>query len=175
MTGLEPFLLSAGASAGLASAAGTAGSFLSIGLTAASAFGSLSSGQQQASSLNLQARQADLNARTEKLEGKRKSLALQEQLDRDLASQNALFATRGILQGEGSALAAEEKARENATSDINLAVFGSDIAAGNAQQRGSNLRADATAAKSKGRFDALTTIGGLKFPKAPSSSLLEGL
>jgi hypothetical protein len=168
MTGLEPLLLAAGASAGVASTVGTVASVASIGLTAASAFASLSAGEQKASGLELQARQAGLNARAERLEGRRQALTIQDQLDRDLASQNALFAARGQLQGEGSAEAAREAAQENATKDIDLARFNTDMNALNAEQRAANARSDASAAKSKGIFDAISTVSSLKIPSVPS-------
>lgn len=150
-----------------ASTAATIGTVVSVGLTAASAFGSLSAGNQQSANLELQARQADLNARTEKLEGRRAALQIQEQLDRDLASQNALFAARGILEGEGTAAAAKDEATRQATKDIDLARFNSDINAGNAQTRAGIARADAKAAKQQGIFNALDTVSGLKFPSTP--------
>ena len=151
-----------------ASAAATIGTIASVGLTAASAFSSLSAGNQQAASLNLQARQAGLNAQAERLEGRRQALAIQDQLDRDLASQNALFAARGVLQGEGSAEAAAQTAKDNATKDIDLARFNTDMNALNAEQRGANARADASAAKSQGIFDAISTVGSFKAVKAPT-------
>lgn len=166
MTGLEPLLLAAGASAGTAA---TVSTIASVGLTAASAFSSIQAGNAEAASLNLQARQSDLNARTDRLEGKRQALAIQQQLDKDLASQNALFGARGVLQGEGSAEAAASTAKENASRDINLALFNSDINALSAEQRASNSRADAASAKQGGIFDAVTTIGNFKAPaKAPT-------
>lgn len=155
---------SLGASAGTAA---TIGTIASVGLTAASAFGSIQAGKQEAAALNLQARQADLNARTERLEGKRQALQIEEQLNRDLASQNALFAARGGLQGEGSAAAAEAISRERATQDIDLARFNTDIAALNAEQRASNARSNAKAAKQQGIFDAITTVAGFSAPSVP--------
>ncbi|MGB0817416.1 MAG: hypothetical protein ACPGQQ_00825 [Candidatus Puniceispirillaceae bacterium] len=152
-------LTSAGVSAGAAS---TIGTVLSVGLTAASAFSSFSAGNQQSESLLLQSQQASLNARAERLEGRRQSLAIQEQLDADLASQNAIFAARGVLQGEGSAEAAKEAATKNATRDIELARFNADVNAGNAETRAAIAESDAAAAKKKGVFDAVGTIGSYK-------------
>lgn len=154
-------LTSAGASAATAS---TIGTVLSVGMTAASAFGSIQAGQQEAASLNLQAKQSDLNARAERLEGKRQARELQDQLNRDLASQNAIFAARGSLQGEGSSAAASDAARDNANEDIDNALFNSEIAALNAEQRASNARSDASAAKKKGILGAAQTVGSYKKP-----------
>lgn len=145
-----------------ASTASTIGTVLSVGLTAAGAFGSLQAGEVQSQSLNIQARQAGLNSRIEQLEGKRQAARLQEQLNKDLASQNALFASRGILEGEGSALAAREAAKENATKDIDLARFNADIASLSSDQRAANLRSDAKAAKTQGRIGAVKAVSGFK-------------
>lgn len=158
-----------GAGGVFAPAAGTLASIsltsaVGAGLTAASAFSSIQAGQQQADALKIQARQSGLNARTERLEGRRQSLQIQDQLERDLASQNALFAARGVLQGEGSAEAAKEEATRQATRDIDLARFNTDIAALNAEQRAANARADASAAKKQGIFDAIGTISTFKKP-----------
>lgn len=168
---------SLGASAGTAA---TIGTIASVGLTAASAFSSLQAGNAEASSLKLQARQSDLNARAERLQGRQQALAISERLSQDLASQNALFGARGQLSGEGSAEAAREKAKSNASSDIKAAQFNSELTALSAEQRSSNARSDATAAKSGGVFDAIKAVGSFKAPvKAPTTSrrptLLSGL
>lgn len=153
------------AATGLGASAGTAatiGTIASVGLTAASAFSSIQAGSQQAAGLRIQARQAELNARAERLEGKRQAAAIRDQLESDLASQNALFAARGVLQGEGSAEAARVVSQENASRDIDLARFNTDINALNAEQRAANLRADAKAAKSAGIFEGISTIASFK-------------
>jgi hypothetical protein len=151
-----------------ASTAATIGTIASVGMTAASSFGSLSAGSAQADALNIQARQSSLNARTERLEGRRQSLAIQEQLDKDLASQNAIFAARGVLEGEGSAEAASEAAKKNASRDINLARFNSELTALSDDQSAANSRADAKAAKQQGIFDAVGALSGLSITKAPT-------
>lgn len=161
-------LTSAGVSAGTAA---TIGTVVSVGMTAASAFSSIQAGKAESNALKVQARQAGVNARLERLEGRRQAGAIQDQLEKDLASQNAIFAARGSLQGEGSAAAAAAAANNNATRDINLALFNSEIGALNAEQRASNNRADAKAARSKGFKDALSTVGSFKpFPKTPTGS-----
>lgn len=129
-------------------------SWIAVAVTAVSVVSTISAGQQQAAALKTQARQADLNAKAETLEGRRQALEIENKLAQDLASQNALFAARGTLQGEGSSLAAQETAQENASKDIDLALFNSDIASLNAQQRGANARADASAAKTQSYLSA---------------------
>jgi len=162
------------AATGLGASAGTAatiGTIASIGLTAASAFSSIQAGKQQSESLKIQARQAGVNARAERLQGKQQALAIQDQLDRDLASQNALFSARGILQGEGSAEAARTTASNNATRDIDVARFNAEMGALDAEQRGANARADASAAKQQGIFDAVGTLSSFKSVKAPTGGV----
>lgn len=129
-------------------------SWVAVAVAAVSAVSSISAGQQQARALKTQARQADLNAQAEKLAGRREALEIENKLAQDLASQNALFAARGTLQGEGSSLAAQETAQENASKDIDLALFNSEIASLNAKQRAANARSDASAAKTQGYLNA---------------------
>jgi len=168
----ELALLATAVGSGTAAAGGigaTLSTIASVGLTAASAFSSISAGNEQAASLNLQARQSTLNARAERLEGKRQSLAISEQLSRDLASQNALFGARGVLQGEGSSLAASQKAKENASADIKAAQFNADIAALSAEQRAANARSEASTAKSSGVIGAVKALGNFSpIPSAPT-------
>ncbi|MCK5606291.1 hypothetical protein KAR91_30605 [Candidatus Pacearchaeota archaeon] len=167
-----PLLSAAGASTvGLIGAAGVfaplAGSLLSGGLlsgalTAASAFSSVVSGFQQSSALNQQAAQAKLQARNERLQGREQALGIQDQLSRDLSSQNALFAARGGIQGEGSALAAQNVAKNIASQDIDAALFNSQISALNAEQRAANAKSNAKAAVFGGISGAISTIGGAR-------------
>lgn len=147
-----------------AAAAKTIGTIASVGMTAASAFSSISAGRQEAASLKLQSRQSLVNAKLERQEGRRKALEITDRLNSDLASQNALFSARGQLTGEGSAQAARSKSIENASRDIDLARFDSEIAGLNAEQRASNARSDAKAAKKKGIFDAIDTVASYKRP-----------
>lgn len=179
------------AATGLGASAATASTIAtvaSVGLTAASAFSSIQAGNQQAAGLQLQARQAELNARAERLRGRQQATLIQEQLNKDLASQNAIFAARGVLQGEGSAEAAQETAKANASRDIDLARFNADQAAFSAEQRASNARSDASAARTGGFISALDTVssyrsipsfggsnsGGVPIPRR-KPSLLSGL
>lgn len=145
-----------------ASTAATVGSVVNVGLTAASAFGAVQSGLAQSAALETQARQYEANARLEGLKGREQALALQNQLDADLASQNALFASRGTLQGEGSALAARNEAKKNASRDIDNARFNADIAALNAKQSASNARSNASSAKQSGLINAAGSLGGFQ-------------
>lgn len=175
MAALIPMAIGAVSSAGVAGTVGTIGSVLSLGLTAASAFGSMQAGKQEAAAFNLQSDQATLNARMERLSGKQQAKDIQGQLDRDLASQNALFAARGVLAGEGSAAAARDVAKATASESISRAQFGAEIGALNAEQRASLSRSKASSAKSAGVTRALGTIASYKpVSSAPSGKVSRG-
>lgn len=151
-------------SGSIAASLGSVGT-LSVGLTAASAFGSIQAGNAQAASLNLQSQQAALNSRIERLQGRQQATLIKDQLNSDLASQNAIFGARGLLQGEGTAQAAEEKARLNASQSIDNAKFNSEVSALNAEQRASNLKSEASSAKTAGFTNAVRTVSN--FRKVP--------
>jgi hypothetical protein len=159
-------LTSAGVSAGTAA---TIGTIASVGMTAASAFGAINAGKAEAQSLKIQARQSDLSAQATRLEGRRQALSLEKNLQADLASQNAIFGARGILAGEGSALAAEQESKRAATRDIDLARFGTEIDALGSEQSASNARSDASAAKSAGMMKALGAVADFKPVQSPST------
>lgn len=145
-------------------AAATVGTIASVGLTAASAFGSVSAGQQQQQALDIQSQQSQLNARVERLKGREQALQVRRNLDRELASQNALFAARGQLQGEGTSAAAEKVSRERATESIENARFNTEISAGNAQNRAAIARSEGRAARSAGTFGAIRAVGTFRRP-----------
>lgn len=134
------------------------GSMLAIGGTAASMFGSISAGQQKSDILNLQARQSELDARYETLKGKEQSRIIQKNLERDLASQNAYFATRGLLEGEGSAETAMITSKESATKDINAAMFGSEYASNVSNLQATQYRMSGRSAETSGYTNALGTL-----------------
>lgn len=147
------------------------GSLLSGILTGAGAFGQMQAGNMQQRILNLQAQQSELNARMEGLKGRQQALNIKNQLDRDLASQNATFAARGVLQGEGSAAAAAESSKKNAQDDIDTAMFGAEMGAASDRLQASQFRAEGKAAKTAGRVEAISSIASYR----PVQSLLEGI
>lgn len=135
-----------------------AGTLLSGVMTAASAFGQIQSANMQAQALNMQARQADIQARNELLRGRQTSLAIRQQLERDLAGASATFAARGVLQGEGSSQAALDKSRANATDDINIAMYGAKMGSESEMMQGQQYRAEAKATKTLGYTRAATSL-----------------
>lgn len=166
----ELALMAAGSLGATGGALSTIGTLAQVGLTAASAFSSLQAGGAEAAAQEVAARQAGLNARVEGLRGRQDALDIQRQLSRDLASQNALFAARGGLLGEGSAGAARDIAKERASQNIDTALFNANIAQGNAEQRAINARAEGRAAKRAGVFGAVTSLADFKpIPTVPGA------
>jgi hypothetical protein len=134
------------------------GSMLSGLLTGASAFGQISAGNSSAAMMNINAQQAELNARMQMIKGREQALTISKQLDKDLASQNALFSARGVLQGEGSALAANTAAKDNAEKDLEVARFGAETGSESDKLRAAQYRAEAKMAKAAGRTEAMNTL-----------------
>ena len=130
-----------------------------VAIAAIQAAISIKSGLDQSASLVEQSKQAKLNARFEKIKGRDQALQIKEQLENDLASQNAIFASRGSLSGEGSALAALNVSKANATRDIDIARFNTEINVQNANSRAANLRGQASASLLKGISGAFGSIG----------------
>jgi len=147
---------------GIAAFQGAGGlSLLSGAMTASSAFGQYQSGIMEKRILDIQARQSQISARQELLRGKQQARLIKSQLDKDLASQNAIFGARGLLSGEGSADAAYLEASRNATDDINIALLGADQAYNAKTLESQQYRIEGKAAKSMGRSKALSTISTL--------------
>jgi len=146
--------------------------WVAVAVAAVSAVSSIAAGQAESANLKLQSQQAELNSRAETLEGKRQALAIENQLAQDLASQNALFGARNVLQGEGSAQAAADAAKENASDDISNALFNADMGSLNATQRAANLKADASSAKTQGYLKAAEAVAGgySSYKSAPSTT-----
>jgi hypothetical protein len=151
-------VIAGGAGAGT----GILGTLLTAGMTAVSAFGQIQAGRQQQSLMSLQANQAELNARMEMNKGREQSLIIRDQLDRDLASQNAIFSARGTLQGEGSALAAVDQSKENATRDLEVARFGSELSAESSRLRAAQYKFEGKVAKRDGYTNAFNTVANSK-------------
>lgn len=135
------------------------GTLLSTGMTGASAFGQIMAGQSQAAIMRFQARQAELQARTEEIKGRQQSLAIREQLERDVATASATFAARGVLAGQGSALAAVQAGKERASRDLEAAQFNTANAADSLRGQAGQYRKEASLAITSGLFGAATTIG----------------
>lgn len=136
------------------------GSLLTLGLTGAGALATVGAGQMQKSMYNQQAQQANLNARLEGLRGRQEALQLKEQRDANLASINAIYASRGGLTSSGTAARAMDVSRKNAADDIDLAMFNSTMSQQQMRQQASNLRQEGKSAAFYSRANALTQVAG---------------
>ncbi len=146
-TGATAGLFGAGGSFSLLTTAGT----LATGLSVAS---SVQAGRSQQSVYNAQAKQAQLQARNTILQGRQQSLVIKEQLNRDLATQAAGFAARGILSGEGSSLAAMEQSNVAATRDINYAMYGANMGYAQNMSQSQQYKISGSASKMSGYVNA---------------------
>lgn len=166
-----------GAGGALSLTAGSIGlpTLFSAVLTGASAFSQMRAGNMQASLYNMQAQQSLMSARMESLKGRQQALQIREKLERDLASQNATFAARGMLSGEGSALAASEKSQANAESDINIATFGAEMGSESEKMQAAQYGISAKSAKKSGVIDAMGTISDSKSISKIGTALLGSL
>lgn len=129
--------------------------------TLAGAAGQVSAGNQAAATYKLQAQQEVLNSRLEAVKAEDQANQLRRNLMSNLASANAIFASRGIGQG-GTPEQAKAEASRNASINIEKARFGGDMASGERIVQAGVYRNDARAAKSAGIGNALTTITSSK-------------
>lgn len=116
---------SMGSAMAIGETVGGVGSLLSFG----SAAGSILGGFQGQATSNMQARQAELSAKQEELKGRETAATIRRQLSSSLASQNAIFAARGINPNGMTRTIANESSSQ-AARDINIAQFGATQAAG---------------------------------------------
>ena len=132
---------------------------LNLGLTGAGTLLQARGSDVQSESLVVQARQQELAGRTEELRGRQQALRISQQRDRDLASTNAIFASRGIVTSSGTPAQAQVESRRQASEDIEIARFGGDTAGTAARITGESLRTEADATRTAGRARALRTVG----------------
>lgn len=142
----ETLLVSAGMSAGTAS---TIGTLLSVG----SAISSIAGGFQGDAVSKMQARQAELAARQEELKGRETAATIRRQLNASLASQNAIFAARGIAPSGTTQTIANESASA-AARDIDIARFGATQSAGALRTQAQQYQIEGSAKKFAGFADA---------------------
>lgn len=148
MSGIEPFLLGAAATAGTGGVATAAtggllgfggtmtlGSALSTGFTLASAASSIFGSIQQAGAINAQAeqdayaatmaaREDMLDAKQEGIRGKQEVNAIMDNMIQTIASQNLAFAVNGVDPNFGTPTSVEKSTRKLA--DLQIGVTRSD-------------------------------------------------
>lgn len=152
------------AATGVASAGGAigglmssgVGSLLSGGLTAASAFGSIMGGNQQAAVYKAQAAQSELAAKQEELKGREQADRIRRSLQATLASQNAAFAARGISLSSGTPVTVGNMSRTEAARDIESAQFGAAMSAAQERAQAGQYKISAKSSKISGYTDAAT-------------------
>lgn len=108
----------------------TIGSFVSPLLTVGSALSSVAGGMQGAAVSKAQSRQAELAARQEELRGREQADKIRRGLSASLASQNAIFAARGISPYTGTPQTIAGQSATQASYDIDIARFGATQSAG---------------------------------------------
>lgn len=162
-----PWLSTAGSLASIASAGGVAGtiasaapyvSLISTGLSGASALSQVAGGYQESAVYKAQARQSELSARQEELRGRDQADKIRRSLQATLASQRAGFAARGISPGSGTPVALGNISRTEAASDIETAMFGSQMAGAQERGQAAQYRLSGRSAVTKGYGGAASSL-----------------
>lgn len=149
---------------GTAGASGTAAGATLFGSTAAfsaltmaptllSVGGSIAGGFQGAAVSKMQTRQAELAAKQEELKGRETAATIRRQLNASLASQNAIFAARGIAPG-GTTQTISNESSSQAARDIEIARFGAAQSAGALRSQAQQYQVEGSAKKLSGFADA---------------------
>lgn len=146
--------------AALSSMAGglSVGSLISGGLTAASAFGSIMGGNQQAAVYKAQAQQSELSARQEELKGREQADKIRRSLQATLSSQNAAFAARGISLTSGTPVNIGNVSRTEAARDIETAMFGAGMASAAERGQAGQYRMSGRVARTSGYTNAAMSL-----------------
>ncbi len=158
-------IASAGATVGPVTAAASGlgtlsaiGSVLSPIMTVGSAIGQVSAGMQSSAIYKAQAQQYQLAAKQEELRGREQADRIRRALQKDLASQNAIFSARGIATGTGTPVTLARKSMTEAGADIETAMFSAGQSAGAFRSQAGQSRISAGASKSAGLIGAAETI-----------------
>lgn len=122
-------------------------------LSAGSAISSIMGGQQGAAVSKMQARQAELAAKQEELKGRETAATIRRQLNASLASQNAIFAARGIAPG-GTTQTLVNESSSAAARDIEIARFGASQSASALRSQAQQYQVEGSAKKLSGFADA---------------------
>lgn len=125
---------------------------IAMGITDVSA--TLLAGNEASKTAKRQSAQILLSNRIQTIKAKEQAARINEDLNKTLATQTALFAARGGIAGEGSALALATSTTDAANKDIDTINFNSSIEAINAQRKASAVRFAGKQAKNKSRMDA---------------------
>ena len=164
-----PWLSTAGSLASIASAGGVAGSIAGAGsllsgastlFSLGSAFGQVQSGMQQAAVFKGQSRQYELAARQEELRGREQADRIRRSLQANLASQNAIFAARGVAPTSGSAVGIANRSRTEAGLDIENTMFNAGQSSYQQRAQAQQAKMQGSAARTSGYMKAAQTFAG---------------
>lgn len=156
---------------GLLAALPTMGTALGFAGAGLAMFSALSGGNQEAKSMSLYAKQSELQARSELAKGREKALLLREQLESDLASQNTIFASRGVNMREGSVRSIQDSTRRYASDDITNTLLGSKTLAQSKMFEAQQYKSQGSSAQSSGMMGAF----GALLSSRSGQSLLQGI
>lgn len=135
----------------------SAGTLLSVGSAASSIMG----GSQGAAVSKMQARQAELSARQEELKGREQAAQIRRQLSASLASQNAIFAARGINPTMGTPRVLSQESASQAARDIDITRFGAAQSAGALRSQAKQYQIEGSSKRFEGFAKAGTSLYSL--------------
>lgn len=153
-----------GATAAAGGAAASSGfsltSILSAGSTIVGGLASIAAGNAQAASLNAQADQAEIQASQDELQGRQEAVNAIRDMNQQMASGLVASYASG-LNTMGSTTVALDQAKEVGERNASMARDTAAATAAARRQSASQLRQDASAAKTGGIFGAIS--GALQF------------
>lgn len=115
-----------------------------IAATGFSAYAQYQAGKAREQDLQYQAELLKRQAAAEELSAMQQAEQIKKNVERDISRSRAMFASRGIKLGRGSALSAQEISLNEQSEDIDTLMFG-------ANQKISNLNNESTFTKLRGK------------------------
>lgn len=119
---------------------------------------SIAGGYSGAAVSRAQAQQAELTAKQEELKGREQAAQIRRQLSASLASQNAIFAARGINPTTGTPKALAQESTSQASRDIEIARFGATQAAGALRSQATQYKIEGSTKKLEGYSKAFYSL-----------------
>lgn len=134
---------------------------LMVGLAGYSAYNSIQAGKQEQTLLKLQNTQLEVQKDADTLRATQKQNAIQQQLNKDLASARAIFGARNLSASSGTSQAILNQSVSNASRDINNIKIGNEIngAQVSAQQSLNNI--SGVMARKRGVAEGIQGAGSL--------------
>jgi hypothetical protein len=122
---------------------------------------SILSGVQGQMVSKAQSQQAQLAARQEELKGREQANQIRRNLSQALASQNAIFAARGINPTTGTARVISQESMSQAARDVDITRFGATQAAGALRSQAQQYKIEGNAKLMSGFTDAAKSMYSL--------------